>query len=100
MRRGIPYGPPYEEDRDAERGLLFVAFVASIERQYEYVQRLWANRTDFPRRDAGRDQVVGQLDPGERRYRGDLPPPAAFVRTRGAVYAVALGKSALAELSG
>jgi Dyp-type peroxidase family len=104
MRRGIPYGPPYREDDPAERGMLFVAYVASIERQYEYVQRLWANRSDFPRLGAGRDPVIGRLDPGETRYRDpdaadEQPQLAAFVRTRGAVYAVALGRSALALLA-
>ena len=105
MRRGIPYGPPFDEDPDAERGLLFVAYVASIERQYEYVQRLWANRSDFPRRGAGRDAVIGQVDPGETRYLAPddaarQPAPSAFVSTRGAVYAVALARSALEELAG
>lgn len=103
MRRGIPYGPRFEDDEEAERGLVFVAFMASIERQYEYVQRLWVNRSDFPRRGAGRDAVIGRVDPGEERYRdknGSAPPEiSSFVRTRGAVYAVAPGRRGIEALA-
>jgi Dyp-type peroxidase family len=94
IRRGIPYGPPYEEDAGAERGLIFNAFMASIDRQYEYVQSLWANRDDFPAPGTGRDRVIGAA-PGAYR-----PWYARYVTTRAAVYAVTPGLAGLQELAG
>jgi deferrochelatase/peroxidase EfeB len=42
-RRGFSYGSPYQVGREREpRGLLFMAYVASIAEQYEIVQR-WLN---------------------------------------------------------
>lgn len=104
IRRGIPYGPPYDDDPEAERGLVFNAFMASIDRQYEYIQRLWANKADFPAPGTGWDPVIGGPDRDLARYheaRGETPqPPARHVWTRGAVYAVALGLPVLRELAG
>ena len=45
LRRGMSYGPPLpsgvaERDRQ-ERGLMFVCYQASIERQFEFVQQQW-----------------------------------------------------------
>jgi deferrochelatase/peroxidase EfeB len=54
LRRGIAYGEPYDPGAPAgstraadvafphDRGLLFLSYQASIERQFEEVQRLWA----------------------------------------------------------
>jgi Dyp-type peroxidase family len=95
VRRGIPYGPPYDEDANADRGLIFNAFMASIDRQYEYVQILWANREDFPGPGAGHDRVIGA--PRAGTY---APSTTRFVTTRGAVYALAPGIRGLRELAG
>lgn len=105
IRRGIPYGPAFEVAPDDERGMVFNAFMASIDRQYEFVQRLWANRSDFPTAGTGWDPVIGGPDPEEQRYReatdhAGTAWPARYVRTRGAVYAVALSLPGLDELSG
>lgn len=45
MRRGINYGAPLAEGAsdDVERGLWFLAFNASIEDQFEFIQRRWLN---------------------------------------------------------
>lgn len=47
LRRGMPYGPPLPEgtDQDDEvpRGLLLIAYCASICRQFEFVQSEWLN---------------------------------------------------------
>jgi Dyp-type peroxidase family len=94
IRRGIPYGPPYDEDPRAERGLIFNAFMASIDRQYEYVQCLWANRDDFPAPRTGRDRVIGATPGGYRAGH------ARYVTTRAAVYAVTPGLAGLQELAG
>jgi deferrochelatase/peroxidase EfeB len=49
VRRGIPYGEPYaEETADADRGLLFLACMASVEDQFELVTRHWASRRRSP----------------------------------------------------
>jgi Dyp-type peroxidase family len=102
MRRGVPYGPPYDTAPDQERGLVFNAFMASIDRQYEHIQRLWANKVDFPALDTGWDPVIGGPDPDAVRAYQDGGPqpqyPPRHVWTRGAVYAVALSLSGLYQL--
>jgi Dyp-type peroxidase family len=45
IRRGVMYGDwmPEGSTDDGTRGLLFIAFNASIERQFEFVQQQWMN---------------------------------------------------------
>lgn len=62
IRRGIPYGPalpPGAED-NVDRGLLFLAYQASLANQFEHVQRNWLNNAKFPTPLTGRDPLVGQ----------------------------------------
>ena len=66
LRRGIPFGPPYDHGQpdaptnEEERGLLFVAYQRSIEAQFEIAeQRLRMNRDDAPAT-LGHDLLVGQ----------------------------------------
>jgi Dyp-type peroxidase family len=64
IRRGIPYGPVWIEgqlDHDP-RGLLFVAYQADIERQFEFVLTQWLGKVEFPVPAAGTDALVGQLE--------------------------------------
>jgi Dyp-type peroxidase family len=52
LRRGIPFGPPIAVPTRADgqdRGLMFVAYVASIESQFEFLMTDWANSTTNPR---------------------------------------------------
>jgi Dyp-type peroxidase family len=112
LRRSIPFGPPFEKDQaeardeDVERGLLFNAFIASIEDQFEFVQRNWASsarslpvRPDPDGAESataaadGPDPLIGASPhpcvlqrEGEKPLRLDL---RRFVRTTGAVYAFA-----------
>ena len=101
------------------RGLIFNAYLANIENQFEFVQRRWANDPEFPTRTLkqyGRiaeDRVDG-LDPvlgddaraAGRRLRPEVHrqiKPAAFggfVTTTGAVYAFAPSLPALRLLAG
>lgn len=102
-RAGIPFGPeimPGETTTRHSRGLMFVCYQASIERQFEFVQSRWANDPDFVagkrRPDSGSpvtpgfDPVIGQApgnglrimdEPapnypaGNRRSRLDMPEP-------------------------
>jgi Dyp-type peroxidase family len=58
LRRGVPF----VDCRDGveERGLLFLAYQTSIERQFEFVQRAWLNNPHLHDRDDGHDPIVGQ----------------------------------------
>ncbi len=50
IRAGIPFGPevaPGEIATRQSRGLMFVCYQTSIERQFEYIQRRCANDPDF-----------------------------------------------------
>lgn len=42
LRRGMSYGPTFDADADAPRGVMFMAIAASLAEQYEVVQR-WVN---------------------------------------------------------
>jgi Dyp-type peroxidase family len=83
LRRGIPYGPPLAGVADpspelvaAERGLIFVAHMASIEDQFEFVTRRWANSPLQPNA-GGHDPIIGQADVyGDRRRTLDLEAPS------------------------
>ena len=75
LRRGIPYGPPLagvndpsDELVETERGLVFVAYMASIEDQFEFVTRRWANSPGQPNL-GGHDPIIGQSDRGGSRER-------------------------------
>jgi Dyp-type peroxidase family len=89
LRRGIPFGPPVIGVEDPplreERGLMFVAFAATIEDQFEFVTRRWANSRLHPRF-GGRDPLIG-LD-------------REFVTPTGGGYFFAPPVSAIAEVLG
>lgn len=52
LRRGIPYGPEWQEgDPDSsnkERGLLFICYQRDLQEQFEHIQSRWANVENFP----------------------------------------------------
>ncbi|MFN8639376.1 MAG: Dyp-type peroxidase [Dehalococcoidia bacterium] len=77
IRRAIPFGDTWTtgETRPPRggRGLLFLAYQANIETQFEFIQSRWMNNSDFP--DApednrlGHDAIAGQPDPAiDPRY--------------------------------
>jgi deferrochelatase/peroxidase EfeB len=55
LRRGIPFGPVLQgstledpkPDDGVERGLHFIAYMTSIEDQFEFIIRNWVNNPDF-----------------------------------------------------
>jgi Dyp-type peroxidase family len=123
LRRGIPFGPPMDRRNpdDCERGMLFNAYMASIEDQFEFLQRCWANDPEFPsstiakfdleagaaHRVDGLDPVIGDSADAAHRRLGvkvvqGVPPLAfgGFVTTTGAVYAFAPSRAALHLLAG
>ena len=73
-RRAIPYGKPhpdlqcdpeqFESQEDGPRGLIFMCFQSSIEKQFEFIQRVWIDNEEFPRGvaepDTGDDPLIGQ----------------------------------------
>jgi Dyp-type peroxidase family len=94
IRRGMPYGPPlphHAEPDQEDRGLIFVAFVADIERQFEFVQQQWCNDGDALRLGSDRDPLIGR-GPGSTKMTvpGDPPrflcPLPEFVTMRGGEY--------------
>lgn len=111
MRRGIPFGLPFDpaagrgQGVDADRGLLFVAFMASIETQYEFLQSMWANQP-FPA--GGHDPIIGLPDVTHPTHthtllRNGLPEISLtlqrFVQTTGAIYAFAPSLTTLKALA-
>jgi Dyp-type peroxidase family len=87
IRAGIPFGPevePGETTTRHSRGLMFVCYQTSIERQFEFIQRAYADNTDFVdgkvRPDNGSpvtpgfDPIIGQA-PGNGAREMDEPYP-------------------------
>jgi Dyp-type peroxidase family len=122
LRRGVPFGPVFDSEKPdaAERGLLFNAYMASIEDQFEFLQRRWANDPEFPastlarfQQSAGKGRTVAGLDPvvGDdaqvarrrfgKRISRDIPTLAlgGFVTTTGALYAFAPSIGGLRQLA-
>ncbi|TJZ49733.1 Dyp-type peroxidase [Streptomyces piniterrae] len=112
MRRGIPYGPAYTpQSADADRGLMFVCYGTSLERQFEFVQRDWSNSPKFlpgtPGAPNGIDKVTGLAqwggDPDAHIVLADGQEGTVsmdrFVQTTGAVYAFTPSISTLRRLA-
>lgn len=108
IRRGITYGPSYDKEPKAERGLLFLCYQASITDQFEFLWRVWANKPDTPRGDAGIDPIIGQSGnrppasrithfvQGERE--GRVTNPYRFVISTGGAYLFAPSISAIRDI--
>lgn len=63
VRRGITYGKrklTFEDQPTRNVGLLFMCFQSSIENQFEFIQRFWANNNDFSNDFTGIDPIIGQ----------------------------------------
>lgn len=100
FRRGMPY------DDGAHKGMLFMAFCADLQRQFEFVQSQWLGDGATFDLGAERDPLVGnrsgdEEDPASTvsigdgagaRIRRALP---AFVTTRGGEYLLVPSRSAL-----
>jgi Dyp-type peroxidase family len=80
LRRGIAYGPAYlgatDPSPDADRGLMFLCYGATIEDQFEFLTRRWSNLPNQPNA-GGHDPVIGQRDSrGDRDRYIDVPVAA------------------------
>lgn len=121
FRRGMPYGPWFDEKtKDAERGLLGLFFCADLADQFEHLLGEWVDRLPlgFPGDRHGKDPLIGAhdhpnasllvprrmpVDPNTGREPADPSPLALygfrpFVQTRGTVYAFYPPRQALERL--
>lgn len=104
MRRGIPYGVPFDVDPTVKRGLIFNCFVTSIEDQFEFVQHSWANNASFRGGSGptGPDPVIGsngQLNMATADGTQCTLSVSRAVHTAGAVYALTLSLPTLRTLA-
>lgn len=98
LRRGLPYGAfDFDNDDDStERGVIFIAMCADIQRQFEFVQQQWINfGMDF---NAGNDtcpllgyhqtpsKFMVQADPDSGQSPWMMTNLPQFVETRGGDY--------------
>jgi deferrochelatase/peroxidase EfeB len=97
IRRSVPFGPIYDPSSGdacgphADRGLLMNCYMASIEQQFEFLMRGWANDPDFFEAGDGPDAVVGDMIQGvtlrQTLDRKNSFCLERFVHTSGAFYA-------------
>lgn len=119
LRRGLPYGEPVAPSAfasgsrfepgvptgpDAERGLLFVALVGDIGRQFEFVQAQWMNDGSAFRLGSDPDVFAGIAGPDRKiTVQGDPPTfvemPRPVVTCRGGEYFFLPGVRALRRLA-
>ena len=75
LRRGIPFGDAYDsanpDTRDlpeCDRGLIFLSYQTSIDSQFVFLQKNWANDPVNPNNGGGQDAIIGQRsEPGRVR---------------------------------
>lgn len=114
LRRGFAYGPPlpgWLDSFDAgvpqgdttERGLLFICLNASIENQFEFLQRSWLNEPSFNGLD-GADPLANTVGPGDLgnfRAAPGFPPWSLepFIELKGGEYFFVPSMEALDRLA-
>lgn len=66
-RRAIPYG---KQNKSNEKGLLFMCFQSDLKKQFNFMQKTWANNPKFPpfRDKPGIDPLIGQGDKGSQEW--------------------------------
>ena len=123
IRRGVPFGAPFNpaggsgQDANAERGLLFIAYMSSIENKFEFLMQAWVNNPGFSQPNSssgpepGTDPIIGDLSLPcimPRRARPNLEldfngfvntSGHRFVDTTGTVYAFAPSISNLNKIA-
>ena len=108
IRRGMPYGDPLPdgvtEDDGQPRGLVFVAFNASISRQFEGIQVQWLNDGNIFHLGHDKDYILGDsVTTAKMTVQGDPPyfiaPQPSFVTTRGGEYLFVPGITALGAIA-
>jgi Dyp-type peroxidase family len=119
IRRGVPFGNPYDPargagfDAQAERGLVFVAYMSSIEAKFEFLMQAWVNNPQFPvplfesgpETVTGPDPIIGDAtrpSPLTLKHPGGKDLEADFLRkvqTTGTLYAFSPSIPALNALA-
>ena len=109
IRRGGTYGPPLPdgmEDDGVERGIAAFIGCASLVRQFEFAQNVWANDRSFHELVNERDPIIGTQD-GTLEYKIPSRPIRkrivglpAFTTVRGGAYFFLPGIRALRFLAG
>ena len=83
LRRGMPFGP--WSGGPGDRGLVFLAYQTSIERQFEFIVRAWLNNPNAHRTYDGHDPIVGQNPESgagrERCFKFPVKDPDGQVRS-------------------
>jgi Dyp-type peroxidase family len=109
IRRGGTYGPPLPEgapEDGIERGIAAFVGCASLIRQFEFAQNVWANDRNFHELGNERDPIIGNQD-GTLEYKIPKRPIRkvikglpAFTTIRGGAYFFLPGIRALRYLTG
>jgi deferrochelatase/peroxidase EfeB len=109
LRRGMPYGRPFEEAPDqTDRGMLGHFFCASLEDQFEHLLAEWGNKNPMgpDNRGNARDPLSGQHEADLAAFEVPMAGGTAlrltglqpFVTTRGTLYAFYPSQQGLEEL--
>ena len=109
IRRGGTYGPPLPEgaaEDGVERGIAAFIGCASLVRQFEFAQNVWANDRTFHELGNERDPIIGAQDGTleykipKRPIRKKITGLPAFTTVRGGAYFFLPGIRALRFLAG
>ncbi len=74
VRRGTSFGAPTpQEAGETGSGTLFLCFMADIDNQFNFIQKVWANSKDFVDRGVGSDPVIGNNKPESETYKWPAP---------------------------
>jgi Dyp-type peroxidase family len=108
IRRGATYGPQLPEgapEDGAERGIAAFVICASLIRQFEFAQNVWANDRNFHELGNERDPIIGNQDGTlefkipKRPIRKKITGLPAFTTVRGGAYFFLPGIKALRYLA-
>jgi Dyp-type peroxidase family len=108
IRRGATYGPPLPADAaddGVERGIAAFVIGASLIRQFEFAQNVWANDKNFHELGNERDPIIGNQDGTlefkipKRPIRKTIAGLPAFTTVRGGAYFFLPGIKALRFLA-
>lgn len=107
IRRGLPYGPVLPDgapDDGIDRGLVGMFLGAGIERQFEFVQRMWLADQRFDGLSGEADPITGPGSTGFTWQKRPVPLPFTdlprFVTVRGGDYFFLPGITGLRYLAG
>lgn len=105
FRRSVPFGPPSPSTIDSpqpndgqERGLLFLAYQASIERHFEYISSNWLSQETARPIDALIGRRAGQPNARDVELGLGVTKLTSHVTASGAGYFLALSRAGMTQL--